>query len=188
MVAKENLNRRLLNESKSEEEEEVVEEVETEEENSSLSDHKSSEHPNSEEPSIEHSSYEHPTGENSQIRGDMIKCKNLGIRESVRWQVPGENTIYHGGMTRTKRRSIKRLVCKEMRIITTGLSRYPQMERVFKDYDLGWTTKRGESFFPILVREFYANYQATLENMCKKGQKATDMPNIDKISVRGVND
>lgn len=87
---------------------------------------------------------------------------------------------------RTKRRSFKRPISEEMKIITIGLNRYPQVEKAFKDYDLAWTTKRGESFCPTLVQEFYANYQATLENMCKKGEKAADMPNLNKISIRGV--
>lgn len=60
------------------------------------------------------------------------------------------------------------------------------MEQKFHDYNLGWTTRGGNLFFPTLVREFYANYQARLENMCKEGQKLSDQPLLDKVPVWGV--
>lgn len=60
------------------------------------------------------------------------------------------------------------------------------MEQKFHGYDLGWTTRGGNSFCPTLVREFYANYQAHLENMCREGEKAADQPLLDKVPVRGV--
>lgn len=60
------------------------------------------------------------------------------------------------------------------------------MEEVFKEYSLTWTIKRDDLFCPIFVREFFLNYQATLENMCKLGEKATDIPTRETILVRVV--
>ncbi|MCE2056138.1 hypothetical protein HAX54_044106 [Datura stramonium] len=37
-----------------------------------------------------------------------------------------------------------------------------------------------------MVREFYANYMATLDGMYKKGQKVTDMPILLSVQVRGI--
>lgn len=103
----------------------------------------------------------------------------------MRWKVIILKRLYYDGLIAIKRRSLKRHICEEMKIITCGLNKYPPIERAFKEYDLSWTTKGGDTFCPMLVREFYANYQATLDNMCKKGEKDTDMPNIDQILVRG---
>lgn len=36
------------------------------------------------------------------------------------------------------------------------------------------------------MREFYTNNTMTLENICKIGEKAMDMTNMDRIPVRGV--
>lgn len=72
-----------------------------------------------------------------------------------------------------------------MRIITSWLSKYPQIERSFKTYELAWETKEGESYCPILVRDLYANYMKNLENLIHKGEKVTKNPNKDRIPVRG---
>ncbi|PHT32705.1 hypothetical protein CQW23_29042 [Capsicum baccatum] len=48
------------------------------------------------------------------------------------------------------------------------------------------TTKGGYSFFRALVWEFYANYQATLEKMCKQGEKVVDQPLLERFLMRGV--
>lgn len=72
--------------------------MEDEEENSSPSEHTSSKKPNSEEPLLEYPSSEHRTGEDPQIQGDVIKSKNLGVQESVRWMVFGADRICHDGL------------------------------------------------------------------------------------------
>lgn len=36
------------------------------------------------------------------------------------------------------------------------------------------------------MREFDANYTATLENICMKKEKAMDMPNTDRMPLWGV--
>lgn len=71
-------------------------------------------------------------------------------------------------------------------IIMKGLSRYPKLENKFKEYGLGWTTKRGGLFYPTLVWEFYINYHAQLENMCKPCDKVADHPLLVRVWVRGV--
>lgn len=88
-------------------------------------------------------------------------------------------------MTPTKR-SLKRPICEAMKIITSELNRYPQIEKAFKEYDLAWIIKGGDTFFPVLVREFYANNQAILDNICKTGVKFIDILNMNQIPVRGV--
>ncbi|KAF3664314.1 putative AP3-complex subunit beta-A-like [Capsicum annuum] len=86
----------------------------------------------------------------------------------------------------TNRRAVKRIIFEKKRIITKGLSRYPEVEQKFHGYDLGCTTGGGNSFCPTLVREFYKNYRALLENMCREGEKIAHQPLLDKVSVWGV--
>lgn len=95
----------------------------------------------------------------------------------------GASKIYHEGLVATGKRSTKRPLYEKVKIIIYGLRKYPQIERTFKAHNLEWITKKGESYYPTLAREFYANYTATLENMCKKGKKSMDMPNMDQILV-----
>lgn len=51
---------------------------------------------------------------------------------------------------------------------------------------MGWTAKKGSSFFPTLVWEFYAKYQAQLENICKEEEKSAYQPLLDRVPVQGV--
>ncbi|PHT35754.1 hypothetical protein CQW23_23454 [Capsicum baccatum] len=46
--------------------------------------------------------------------------------------------------------------------------------------------KRGKLILPALVLEFYANYQAQLENMCRSEERVTDYSLLDRVQVRGV--
>lgn len=73
------------------------------------------------------------------------------------------------------------------RVIITGLPGYPVVEKKFRDYGLGWTTKGGKLFCPTLGWEFYMNYQARLEGMCKNGETTADQPLLTRVPVRGVN-
>lgn len=73
-------------------------------------------------------------------------------------------------------------------IYIAGLQRPDRMnvKRPIQEYGLGWTTERGGSFCPILVQEFYVNYQARLENICKLSEKVVDQPLLDRVWVRGI--
>lgn len=73
-----------------------------------------------------------------------------------------------------------------MKIITFGLTKYPQIERAFREYNLRQTTKEDDTFCLTLVREFYTNYEATLETMCKKGEKDAYKMNMNQILMRGI--
>ena len=75
----------------------------------------------------------------------------------------------------------------EKRVIITELPGYPTIEKTFRDYGLGWTAKEGKLFYPTVVWEFYANYQARLESMCKSGETTADQPLLTRVPVRGVN-
>ncbi|PHT44898.1 hypothetical protein CQW23_14056 [Capsicum baccatum] len=116
----------------------------------------------------------------------MVKCKNVAVRDSARWKIHKEPKIFYDRLHRTKQRNIKRPIIEEKKIITTELNRYSKVKRKFQDYDLGWTAKGESSFFPTLVKEFYVNYQARLENMCKEGEKSPDQPLLDRVPVQGV--
>ncbi|MCE3216079.1 hypothetical protein HAX54_004742, partial [Datura stramonium] len=63
----------------------------------------------------------------------------------------------------------KRSFAEEVRLIDSELSAYPDIERGNKFYGLGWMSEASGSYFPNMVHEFYANYGATLDNMCKEG-------------------
>ncbi|PHT72054.1 hypothetical protein T459_22839 [Capsicum annuum] len=142
--------------------------------------------PESKGPSTESPFAEPQVDEESSIRGTMVKWKNPEVRDDTRWQIPKSQKIFFDGLFRTNRRAFKSPIFGENRIITKGLSRYPEVERKFHDYDLGWTTREGNSFFPTLVKEFYANYQVRLENMCKEREKSIDQPFLDKVLVQGL--
>ncbi|MCD9641317.1 hypothetical protein HAX54_027469 [Datura stramonium] len=84
-------------------------------------------------------------------RGDGIKAKTPRFWKSVEWQV-------------------KRLRATQILDI----------EQQYKYYDLRWIEAR-DTYFPNMVRAFYANYAATLDNNGKKGQKASKLPILIKI-------
>ncbi|PHU07576.1 hypothetical protein BC332_24065 [Capsicum chinense] len=116
----------------------------------------------------------------------MVKCKNPKVRDGTRWQIPKAQKNFFDGLCRTNRRAVKRIIFEKKRIITKGLSRDLEVEQKFHGYDLGCTTRGGNSFCPTLVREFYENYQSLLENMCREGEKIAHQPLLDKVSVWGV--
>ncbi|PHU03334.1 hypothetical protein BC332_28585 [Capsicum chinense] len=116
----------------------------------------------------------------------MVKCKNPEVRDGTRWEISKAQKIFFDGLRRTNRRVVKRPIIEEKRIIIKGLSGYPEVEKKFYDYNLGWTTRGGNSFYPKLVRDFYENYQARLENICREGEKAAGQPLLDKVPIRGV--
>ncbi|PHT89784.1 hypothetical protein T459_04897 [Capsicum annuum] len=142
--------------------------------------------PEFEGPSTESPFAEPQDDKDSPIRETMVKCKNPKVRDKTRWQIPKVHKIFFNGLHRTNRRAVKRPIFEEKRIITKGLIRYSKVGQKFHGYDLGWTTRGGNSFLPALVRDFYANYQAHLENMCREGEKAADQPLLDKVLVQGV--
>ncbi|MCD9644993.1 hypothetical protein HAX54_033621 [Datura stramonium] len=65
------------------------------------------------------------------------------------------------------------------------LPEYPEIEEKYKFYDLGWMTEALGYYYPTTTREFYANYIATMEVLCKKGQKPIEMLIQLHILVRG---
>ncbi|KAF3657465.1 hypothetical protein FXO37_14926 [Capsicum annuum] len=185
-VTKESASRRLFNEESDYEEEKPlvrkqkkkqslkktpppppVKVEESEENQLEFEEHESGQ-PEFEGPSTESPFAEPQDDKDSPIRETMVKCKNPKVRDNTRW------------------RAVKRPIFEEKRIITKGLIRYPKVEQKFHGYDLGWTTRGGNSFLPALVRDFYANYQAHLENMCREGENAADQPLLDKVLVQGV--
>ncbi|MCE3051131.1 ADP-ribosylation factor GTPase-activating protein agd4 [Datura stramonium] len=70
-------------------------------------------------------------------------------------------------------------------IIDLELPEYLEIKGKYKFYGLGWMSKAPGYYYPTMVREFYANYIATLEDLCKKGLKPTEMRIPLRILVRG---
>lgn len=60
------------------------------------------------------------------------------------------------------------------------------MEQKFYAYDWWLTTRGGNAFFPMLVREFYANYLHHLENRSIEGERSVDKSLLDKGMVWGI--
>ncbi|MCE2055496.1 hypothetical protein HAX54_042738 [Datura stramonium] len=49
-----------------------------------------------------------------------------------------------------------------------------------------WMSEAPSLYFSNMVFEFYANYAATLDIMCKKGQKASEIPILTRVQIHGV--
>ncbi|MCD7447540.1 hypothetical protein HAX54_031569 [Datura stramonium] len=126
------------------------------------------------------------TEETEPMRGDVIKAKMPGFKKSVQCSVKGSDKYFQERLTITRREHLKRNFAKEVKIIDSELSEYPGIEKGYKLYGLGWTSGAPDSYFPNMVPEFYANFAVTLENMCKKGHKVSEMPISTKVQVRGV--
>lgn len=98
-------------------------------ESESISDYECFEEENS-------NSLEHLVEGHSPVWDDVIKTKNPGIWDSVRWKLKGSSKIFNEGLKATKRRSMNWTLCKEVLIITYRLRNFPNMEITFKAYDL----------------------------------------------------
>ncbi|MCD7459801.1 hypothetical protein HAX54_041999 [Datura stramonium] len=59
------------------------------------------------------------------------------------------------------------------------------MEEKYKFYGLGWMSEALGYYYPAMVREFYMNYIAILEGLCKKGWKPLEMQMQKRIPVQG---
>lgn len=94
---------------------------------------------------------ENPVEVNFPFRSDVIKSKNPGIQDSLRYKVEGSSKIYHEDLAATNRSSMKRPLSKESRIVTLGLIRYLEIERTIKSYGLEWTTTTVGSYYLTIV-------------------------------------
>ncbi|MCD7450016.1 hypothetical protein HAX54_002893 [Datura stramonium] len=75
------------------------------------------------------------------IRGDIIKGKTPGFRDSLCWQVKGAEKHFQEGLTTIARVHLKRSVAEEVRIINSELPKYPNIEAKYKFYGLGWMSE-----------------------------------------------
>ncbi|MCE3215656.1 hypothetical protein HAX54_003128 [Datura stramonium] len=80
---------------------------------------------------------------------------------------------------------LKRRIALEVRIIDSKLPKYSEIEGKYKFYGLGWMSEAPGYYYPTMVREFYVNYIATLEGLCKKGQKLAQIHMQTHIPVCG---
>ncbi|MCD9642362.1 hypothetical protein HAX54_029146 [Datura stramonium] len=89
------------------------------------------------------------------------------------------------GLTAIVRGHLKRRIFKKVRIIDQESSEYPNIERWYHFYGLNWMSETPSSYYLNMVREFYANYVAILDSLCKNRQKAIDMTLQLRIPVHG---
>lgn len=81
---------------------------------------------------------------------------------------------------------MRRVIAEEHQIISTGLHEYPDQERKFNEYELGYLSKPPRSYYPILVCKFFASYLIILVRGFPKGSNMVDMQNRTRVPVRGV--
>ncbi|MCE3049225.1 hypothetical protein HAX54_044417 [Datura stramonium] len=115
-----------------------------------------------------------PAGDSKPLRGDVLKAKMLRFRDSISRE----------GLTTTVRGHLKRSIAEEVRIIDSELAEYPDIERQYKFYGLGWISESTGYYQPNMVHEFYKNYVSTLEGQCKKGQNPAEMHFLLCVRVR----
>ncbi|MCD9644066.1 hypothetical protein HAX54_032038, partial [Datura stramonium] len=113
------------------------------------------------------------------LKGYVINAKTPRFWESgADRSKEGPTTIGQG--------HLKRSFSEEVRIIDSMISEFPKIGRGYQFYGLGWMSEAPGSYFPNMVREFYANYAATVDSMCKKAQKASKIPIHTKVQVHVV--
>lgn len=62
----------------------------------------------------------------------------------------------------------------------------PDLRDLFNRYGLGWMGKPSGSYFPKIVCEFYASYDAFIHLITPDVERAVVQPPITHIMVRGV--
>lgn len=113
---------------------------------------------------------------------NLVRRKDLQVREALRWQVDGAQEEFYKGLEPVP---IKRAIFEEYQIIT-ALQEYPKLEQRFDEYEFAWMSKPLGSYQPNLVREFFANYLALLKKDCPKGSSVADKNKWEIVPVRGV--
>ncbi|MCD7446255.1 hypothetical protein HAX54_048453, partial [Datura stramonium] len=78
------------------------------------------------------------------------------------------------GLTTNAIRNLKCSIAEEVRIIDLEFPKYPEIEGKYNFYGFGWMSEEPGYYYPTLVREFYANYIAIFEGLCKNGHKSRD--------------
>lgn len=84
----------------------------------------------------------------------------------------------------TARGSLKWNIAGEARDLASDLPEYPDIERRFKEYKLEWMSEKPVIYYPVMVREFYVNYDALLYQWPKVPE--VEMKRLHKVSVREV--
>ncbi|MCD7457020.1 hypothetical protein HAX54_033915 [Datura stramonium] len=100
----------------------------------------SSEIPNSNEGSGNEATSS-PTEDTETIRGDIIKCKIPGLRDSMHLKMKGVEKHFQEGLTTTSRGHLRCSIVEEVRIIDSALPDYPDIEAKYRFYGLGWMSK-----------------------------------------------
>ncbi|MCE5166610.1 hypothetical protein HAX54_022579 [Datura stramonium] len=125
-----------------------------------------------------------PVEDTEPRRGDIIKGKMQGFRDSLCWQVKGAEKQFQEGLTTTARGHLKCSIAEEVRIIDSELLEYPYIEAKYKLYGLEWISEEPGHYYPTMVRKFYANYIVILEVLCRKGKKPSGMQMQKCVPVR----
>ncbi|MCE2055321.1 hypothetical protein HAX54_042412 [Datura stramonium] len=116
-----------------------------------------------------------PAEDTEPIRRDIIKGKTPRFRDNLRWQVKTDEKYFQEGLTTTTRGHLKRSIAEEVRIIDSELPECPNIEAKYKFYGLGWMSEALGHYYPTMVHEFYANYIAFQNGLCKKRQKSSEI-------------
>lgn len=82
----------------------------------------------------------------------MIKIKNLRLKNSVWWQVKN-GSQFHYGLFSTEKHSIKRLLAKEVKIITLRIGNYTDIGLWFNHYEFGWTITNPGKYYQAIVHK-----------------------------------
>ncbi|MCD7465731.1 hypothetical protein HAX54_001823 [Datura stramonium] len=62
-----------------------------------------------------------PVGDSEPLRGDVLKAKTSGFRDSLCWKVKGADKYFYEGLTTTARGHLKQSIAEEVRIIDSEL-------------------------------------------------------------------
>ncbi|MCD7456016.1 hypothetical protein HAX54_030464 [Datura stramonium] len=75
---------------------------------------------------------------------------------------------------------------EEPRILTSALNKVEEMKHLFDFYGFVLMGRNPDSYTANMVREFTANYMATLEQRTPAGWKVKEQPRLDNLRVQGA--
>ncbi|MCE3216533.1 hypothetical protein HAX54_006791 [Datura stramonium] len=108
-------------------------------------------------------------------------------RDDTTHRLRDENIDSEGEIEETSRGHLKRNITEEVRIIDSEFPEYLDIMGEYKFYDLGWMSEVPGNYYPTMVHEFYVNYLAVRQGLCKKGKILVGSGLTSTIPNRGDN-